>query len=106
MGRYEEQWRRYRRLRRLSLLVLLPFCGVPFFPHGDGSLSLPVLFPIMMLSGFVGVGAWFLLNYFRCPRCGRLFAITWWYSVSIFARKCVHCGLRKFSDGDSLQNGL
>jgi hypothetical protein len=100
MGPYDAQWRRYRRLRLLSLLSLLPFCPVIIGLCLHGTVELPIQFPILMVFGFVGVGAWFLLNHFRCPRCGRLFAITWWYSLSIFAHKCVHCGLKKFSGGD------
>ena len=100
MSRYEMQWQRYRRLRLLSLLFLAPFCA--FIPAliVHGTVELPALFPIFMLFGFVGVAAWFVLNFFRCPRCGKLFAITWWYSPSIFARKCVHCGLKKFGDAE------
>lgn len=33
-----------------------------------------------------------------CPRCGRPFLATWYYSNS-FARRCVHCGLPKWAAG-------
>jgi hypothetical protein len=102
MGPYDAEWQRYRRLRRLSLLFLVPFCMMPWYLFSDSPPARPLLLPIAMVLGFIGVGAWFMLNYFRCPRCGKLFAITWWYSLSIFALKCVNCGLRKFSDGDAL----
>lgn len=36
---------------------------------------------------------------FRCPRCGKHFFKTFWYYNS-FARRCVHCGLRKWSTTD------
>jgi len=100
MGRYDSQWRSYRRLRSLSLLFLLPFCPFILGLVFHQTLELPILFPVLMIFGFVGVGAWFVLNFFRCPQCGKFFAITWWYNLSIFARKCVHCGLKKFSDGE------
>lgn len=98
MGRYGKQWRRYRRLRMLSLLFLLPFAAGILLIEFPDSLALRIPFSIAKLFGFVGVCAWFLLNFFRCPRCGKLFEITWWYNLSIFTRKCVHCGLKKFSD--------
>jgi hypothetical protein len=100
MGRYDSQWRRYRRLRLLSLLFLLPFCPFILGLYFHHTLEFPSIFPFLMFFGFVGVAAWFVLNFFRCPRCDKFFAISWWYNLSIFARKCVHCGLKKFSDGD------
>jgi hypothetical protein len=63
-------------------------------------LDLTIPFAILMFLGFVGVAAWFLLNFFRCPRCGKLFAISWWFNLSVFAQRCVHCGLKKFRDDD------
>jgi hypothetical protein len=41
---------------------------------------------------------WSLLALFRCPRCGKRFFTTLWYR-NPFARKCVHCGLGKYSTG-------
>jgi hypothetical protein len=41
----------------------------------------------------------FRVRDFPCPRCGlHFFSSTWWYSP--FAKKCVHCGLRKWADPD------
>ncbi|HTX75996.1 MAG TPA: hypothetical protein VMD29_07315 [Terracidiphilus sp.] len=72
---------------------------MPFALRYSGHVA-AILVSIPMVFGAVGVIAWFQLNYFRCPRCGRLFAIASWYNLSIFARKCVHCGLRKFGEDD------
>ena len=98
MSRFDSQWGRYRRLRLLSLLSLVPFGTVFLLLEFPGSQELRIPFSIAMVLGFIGVGAWFMLNFFRCPRCGKFFAMTWWYNLSIFARKCAHCGLRKFSE--------
>jgi hypothetical protein len=99
MGQYDVQWRWYRWLRRIALLgflgwvpllllfALLLNCGV----------HIPALIPKLYL--FLVFGAFVLLNFFPCPRCHWPFAISWWYSLSIFAWKCVHCGLKKFGDG-------
>jgi len=65
----------------LSLLFLLPFCAIPFGLILPSSLELPLL-PILMVFGLIGVGAWFVLNFFRCPRCDRFFAMTWWYNLN------------------------
>jgi membrane-anchored protein YejM (alkaline phosphatase superfamily) len=84
-----------------SLLGLLGF--VPFillllavFNWMDVPLPARVGKAYLLLVGV----AWFLLNFFPCPRCKWPFAITWWYSLSVFAPRCVHCGLKKFSDGE------
>ena len=100
MGRYDTQWRRYRRLQMLSLLVVVPFAAGFLLVEFPDSPAVRIPVSIAIVFGFIGVGSWFLLNYFRCPRCGKLFAINWWYNLSIFARKCVHCGLRKFTQED------
>jgi urea transporter len=34
--------------------------------------------------------------FWACPRCGRAFHVTWWFG-NAFARRCVHCGLPKWS---------
>src|ERR1019366_6791667 len=34
---------------------------------------------------------------FSCPQCGRLFFRETWY-CNDFAKRCVHCGLRKWSE--------
>jgi hypothetical protein len=100
MGLYDSQWQRYRRLRLLSLLSLLPFCPFILGVYLHGTLESPIPLPILMFFGMVGVGAWFVLNFFRCPRCNKLFAMTWWFNLSVFAQKSSHCGLKKFSNGD------
>ena len=83
----------------LSLLFFVPFCGIPLFLNVAGPNPFAALFPVLFIVGVIGVGAWFVLNYFQCPRCEKLFAVTWWYNLSIVARKCVR-GLLKFGDGD------
>lgn len=101
MGDYTEAWNEYRRYRRDLLLVWVGY--------------IPVVGAIAAISGrlfhtfipaMIAVAAWMLLfifagvryQTFRCPRCGEWFAGDWWYSLSFLARKCVHCGLPKFSE--------
>ena len=55
-----------------------------------------VLAPMWMI-GFVVTS--FRCQFFRCPRCHQRFFGTWWYHNS-FARRCVHCGLPKWTEGD------
>jgi hypothetical protein len=101
MGQYDAQWKRYRRLRLahrigfwgffpfLFVLAILAQMGVPF----------PALFiaAYLLLSGV----ATFRFYFYRCPRCQRFYATTWRYQPMLFARECVHCGLKKFSNGES-----
>jgi hypothetical protein len=96
MALYDAAWRRYRHLRTASLLGALGFILLFALPRVGASLHAPLTFAVAALL----VGAWIPLNYFRCPRCRKLFAITWWFNLSLFAPRCVHCGLPKFSDGE------
>lgn len=101
MGAYTEGWNEYRRYRRDLLLV---FAGWIPFGACVAELSNSLLhsytpafiaaFGYMLL--FVSIGIRYQL--FRCPRCGEWFAGTWLYSLSFLARRCVHCGLPKFSE--------
>ena len=102
MGKYDVQWRIYRWLRRISLYGFLGWIlGMLLIGLLTG-LDIPVPIPVLVLKAYLVIvfGAWVLLNFFLYPRCHWPFAITWWYSLSIFAWKCAHCDLRKFSNGD------
>jgi hypothetical protein len=61
-------------------------------------LRAPLLF---YLAAAVYVGLLLIVSVrftsWRCPRCRKWFHSTWWYYNS-FARKCVHCGLKKYAD--------
>jgi hypothetical protein len=100
MSRYDAQWKRYRRLRlanRIGDWGLFPFVFVLAIL---AQMDLP--FPALFLGAyllFAGV-ATFRFYFFRCPKCQRFFATTWSYRPMLFARECVHCGLKKFSDGE------
>jgi hypothetical protein len=101
MYNYDEEWQKYRD-RRFAYIAL----SLGFFPVAPLVFSLNRLFsinwagdllvPYMIL--WIVAGARF--ESFRCPRCGKSFARTWWYNLSFIAWKCVHCGLKKFSDGE------
>jgi hypothetical protein len=96
----EQQWNEYKRRRNLFLLALLGYMPVV---ATLGSLIARVfhtetLFPIVAFGwmGFLAISA-LRLNCWPCPRCGKWFAATWWYR-NPFARRCVHCGLPKYSN--------
>lgn len=102
---YEEDWAEYRRIRNFTALVYL--LGLPTFAVLSWLGSL--IFPKMVLYVMTPLGiGWFVVSVYngfrlqllRCPRCGEWFSATWWYNLSVLARKCVHCGLPKFSTQD------
>jgi hypothetical protein len=99
---YEEDWTQYRRDRRDFWIVFVGY--VP-------SMSLAAvvsewLFHSYTLA-FILAAAYMLLvivagirvSGFYCPRCSETFAGTSLYNLGFLARKCQHCGLRKFSQG-------
>jgi hypothetical protein len=60
--------------------------------------ALVVLGSWMAFYGVAGVR----FQMFRCPRCGRRFCFKWWFH-DLLARQCLHCGLRKYADPDTLR---
>jgi len=101
MNGFERQWNEYRKRRNLFLFAFLG--GLPIV-SGLGSLGSWVLhtlapFPILAISWIAFfVVAGIRLSCWPCPRCGDWFAATWW-SHNLFAQRCVHCGLPKYSNG-------
>jgi hypothetical protein len=101
MSGYQLEWQEYRRRRNQFFLVFasyVPVCSAVAFV----SMKLFHTFT----PGFVVACFWmglFVLTGCRvqlwpCPRCGKWFSSTGWYTYGLFARKCVHCGLRKFEN--------
>src|ERR1700693_3249323 len=102
MSTVDDPWRRHRLLKRVSLLgivLFLPLLILMVFSNIDlssrGSCVLGVcwaLFGIVMIV---------LFHEIKCPRCGKRFYIgdgIFWQ----LATKCLHCGMRKYSDLDVL----
>ena len=101
MGKYDQQWQKYRRLRllyRTGYWGFLPLLVVLEMLYMTYRISVPVLVAQLLILLFAIIA--FRLYFFRCPRCQRFYAIAQRYTPRLFARECVHCGLRKFSDGD------
>ena len=102
---YSDTWQVYRQRRNRCVLLA---AGLVVFVGLLNGRPVPVASPLIagvFIAGLVGlIGgllvSWIQLNYMRCPRCGKRFCATWWYNLGPFARKCVHCGLRKFADHD------
>ena len=57
------------------------------------------------IAGLVYIGMLFVMyavastrfSRWRCPRCGKIFAGTWWYNRGFLVRNCSHCGLPKYA---------
>jgi hypothetical protein len=101
MSGYRQHWKRYKFWRNLALLALAGFFPVILVARFIARIfNLPVLFIIMAF-------AWFLLiassglqaSNLRCPRCGKPFSIASWYRMGVYAQRCVHCGLPRYSNG-------
>jgi hypothetical protein len=100
---YAAHWAEYRRLRRDIFFVWI------FYVPCVGLIAwLGDHFFHTFVPGFLSAGAWaiwFLItngrfSQFSCPRCGDAFEGgpgPWRLRLWIFARKCQHCGLKKFA---------
>ena len=101
MGRYDVQWKNYRRLRLAHRIGTWGF--FLFFSCWSFHLIYGISVPFLIIQIYVLLFAVisFRFYFFRCPRRHRFFAMTWRYTPMLWARECVHCGLRRFSDGDN-----
>lgn len=94
-GNRPTTWHEYRRQRTRCLLICLG--GVP--AAALLGLIVPAAFPILVIAWFAG-SLWssMVLSYFKCPRCGKPFIIRASGGYNGFARKCLNCGLPKWSE--------
>lgn len=104
MSDYRSAWESYRRLRNRCFALFIAY--VPAV--GAVAFVCAKVFRTL-LPGFFLAGAWMLaflytslrLQAWPCPRCGKWFAAKWWYNKGFLARRCVHCGLPKYSETDA-----
>ena len=101
MADYGREWERYRFWRNLLIIAIVGVAPVFWLARFIGD---------RVHSGYVfGIVApvWFLFllsagaetGYFACPRCGKWFSVGLFYRLGPFARKCAHCGLKRYSNG-------
>jgi len=101
MSEYVTQWQDYRRRRDLQLFALIGFVPAVFVVALVSLLLFDsdkpaVAFLFCWMAFFVVASQRF--SRFRCPRCGdRFFLHSGSSSYSMFAKKCVHCGLPKYA---------
>lgn len=98
---YDSEWNDLRRRLLIFWIVFLSYVpGVLVLVLSARSLApslddqAPQWIAGMWLGAFAVAGVYRSL--FRCPRCRRRFFCSWWYS-NPYARKCVHCRLRRWS---------
>jgi hypothetical protein len=108
MADYSQDWEEYRKRRNLALgigfsifPVKLLIWGISRVLHNDGVFSVVEgVLTFCWLSGTIIAS--YYAQFCPCPRCGKQFSNKWWYHKGMaFARRCVHCGLRKYANDDS-----
>jgi hypothetical protein len=99
MRSYDEEWKRYRRLKLAFLISNLGFLGVAIPTFVSARLrAMNRVFFVLIIAWFV----WYSVSYerfrrFQCPRCGRYFSSPWLNFLKLSAKECVHCGLPRYS---------
>jgi hypothetical protein len=96
---YEKHWASYRRHCGIAVL-----CCVLFVPVFIAATKIANYFKYDWITTVVAV-PWAMISFalvlkcqfFDCPRCGKPFSTTYLYSPGWLARKCLHCGLPKYS---------
>jgi hypothetical protein len=109
---YAAAWRAYRGWSRAFWLVFVTYLpALALSDHvvrriyGDTANTITTVMAFVWMIAFVMTG--YFKSNFACPRCGEMFFRTWddrpwragWRSAP-FARRCQHCGLSKWSDGE------
>ena len=112
---YTSAWDNYRRRRRWLFGVWLggfvALAGLAKLLHTGPIQNYEVSINQLFLG--VAISVWFIastiagvrLLLFRCPRCGRHFFVMWWRG-DMFARRCLHCKLRKWAKNGSPEEDL
>jgi len=96
---YEKQWRAYRWLRNTVAVLFSTYFlswGAYVALGGDVRRDRTAGFASVCWLLFAILAA-ILLSYWRCPRCRKPFHRTSMLNYEFFPRKCLHCGLEKFS---------
>jgi hypothetical protein len=98
---YDAQWADLRLRDRLFWFIFLSYMpGVAFITYlvhlawPDFIDRVGFIVAIPWMAAFLVAGIYRMS--FNCPRCGKKFFHSWRWSNS-FARKCVHCGLKRWS---------
>ena len=104
MNEYTEDWKEYRRLRRMFFAswLLFPLTAMLASSVSFRLLRSPALGLIVAAIHFL----WWMkccweFATFSCPRCGENFAGgkgLWAVNRGVLARKCAHCGLKKYAE--------
>lgn len=97
MGKYDKEWKRYRRLRLASWVGRFGF--FPFLFVLALLYALKVFVPVIIVAAYLALFSVveFRKTFFRCPRCQNFFAVLWGHQPRPLAPECVHCGLPKFA---------
>jgi hypothetical protein len=102
---YQKEWEKYRFWWKLYWLGMIPFLGFMISvvltngksfdaivdPHGGAWVASNVLGIFVLIFAFTS----FKVQFWRCPRCDNWFNGSFFW-LSIWTRKCKHCGLRKY----------
>src|SRR4029077_6938998 len=105
MSDYQKEWHRYKQLKKQFLVVWL--CSLPAY-----LILMPEILKnstLLYATAITWAGLFFLTGFrfrlWRCPRCGNPYAgyLIQTGGLELFRRRCVHCGLERYSNGDTSQ---
>jgi|ERR1035441_1744215 hypothetical protein len=95
-----DAWGGFRRVRNIVWLAFLGYVPIVAFIAFVSVRLFSTLTPAF-IAAFAWMGFFLIAGNlfirFPCPRCGKPFFSKWWYYNS-FARRCVHCGLKKYAE--------
>jgi hypothetical protein len=112
LGKYAENWRRYKKTRNWALALLfslIPLLLISDWAGGYVPEQIRIFGAILIILA-CNVQL-ILLARWPCPRCGKWFSqrSEQWMICSFnsfYNPKCVHCGLPKYADDDVDTNAI
>jgi hypothetical protein len=103
---YSAAWRDLRKRRLIAWGFFFSYIPYMFLFGAIGSRLAAIIgfkedliwLPLFFIWGSAFAIVNFRLALFRCPRCDARFFWTWY--LNTFARRCLHCGLRRGAISD------
>jgi hypothetical protein len=101
VNQHHDQWRQFKFWNRLGIgavLTIVPLFFVVAVVGNRFPSLLPGLIAVVCIWVAAYFGAYIRLRSFKCPRCSRPYLVRSTFGTNSLGRKCVHCGLRLYTD--------
>jgi hypothetical protein len=86
---------------RVVIYGFVPFVFIASVVASQLAGSDALFFIMGSVALFATIVVGYRMMHFECPRCHRSFFLSRWWIFQPHKKKCVHCGLQKWSETDA-----